>query len=269
MRRGLVAVALGLGGWAFGPADLHAGPAVVSAIFAGAHDGRLQVEIRGSEPLNYLLIEGVDPFRVSLFFLNATFAFPPEERELPGPGLKKVRTAVLERDGSQLGRLDLTFGESAPYRVIKEGTRVLIRVDTPAPARGLVLGAPQREPLGRVEPAPPQAQQPGAAVPLILKLMPAITGEEVRVIVEADGPLTYKSFTMERPFRVVVDFERATLSRREDTIEVGNAILRRIHASQFAPTTVRVVLDLTRPNPFWIEAQTEGVVIHLGTDRRP
>lgn len=269
MTRGLVGLGLGLAVWGFGPATLEATPTVVSAIFAGSHNGRLQVEIRGSEPLNYLLVEGVDPFRVSLLFLNAVFAFPPEERNLPGPGLRKVQTAVLERNGSRLGRLDLTFGESVPYRVIRDGRRVLVRVDIPAPAQGFVLGGGQRQPVARAEPAPPPAQQSGAAVPLILKLMPEMAGQEVRVIVEADGPLTYKSFVLENPFRVVVDFERALLSAAEETLDVNSPLLRQIRSSQSGPTTVRVVLDLKRTTPYWIEAQPEGVVIHVGTDRRP
>jgi len=265
----LGAVALGLVVWAVGAAEPEAKPAVISAIFAGAHNGRLQVEIRGSEPLNYLLLEGADPFRVSLLFLNAVFAFPPEERQLPGPGLKHVRTRVLERDRSRLGRLDLTFGASVPYRVVKEGRRVLVRVDAPPPAQGLVLGGSPHEPLARAEPVPTPPQRPAVAVPLISRVTLEIRDEEVWVVVQADGPLTYKSFVSENPFRVVVDFERARLSRWEDTIEVGHSILRRIRSSQFNRTTVRVVLDLSRPHPYWIEAQTKGVVIHLGTDRRP
>ena len=260
---------MGLAVWGFGPPTLAARPAVVSAILAGSHNGRLQVEIRGSQPLNYLLVEGVDPFRVSLLFLNTIFAFPPEERDLPGPGLRKVQTAVLERDGSRLGRLDLTFGESVPYRVIREGTRILVRVDIPAPAPGFVLGGGERQPVARAEPAPPHAQQSRAAVSLILKLMPEIAGQEVRVLVEADGPLTYKSLMLENPFRVVVDFERALLSAADNTVEVGNGLLQRIRLSQSGPTTVRVILELQGTTPYWIEAQTEGVVIHLGTAGRP
>ena len=269
MRRRLAAGILGLALWAFGPADLRAGSAVVSAIFAGAHNGRLEVQIRASEPLNYLLVEGVEPFSVSLLFLNAVFAFPAEERELPGPGLTKVRTAVLERDGSRLGRLDLTFGERVSYRVLKEGTRVLVRVDAPPPARGLVLGGSQGETLPRAEPVPTPPQRPAVAVPLISRLTLEIRDEETSVIVEADGPLTYKSYTMDKPSRVVVDFERARLSRWEDTVEVGQGLLRRIRSSQFSRTTVRMVLDLSRPSPYWIEPQAQGVIIHLGTARRP
>lgn len=260
---------MGLAVWAFGPATLEARLTVVSAIFAGSHNGRLQVEIRGSEPLNYLVVEGVDPFRVSLFFLNAVFAFPPEERDLPGPGLRKVQTTVLERDGSRLSRLDLTFGESVPYRVIREGTRLLVRVDIPAPAPGFVLGGGERQPVARAEPVPAPAPGSASGVPLILKLMPEIAGQEVRVTVEADGPLTYTSLVLENPFRVVVEFDRAVLSAAEDTMEVSGSLLQRIRSSQSGPTTVRLVLELKRTTPYWIEAQPEGVVIHLGSARRP
>ncbi|MBI2554794.1 MAG: AMIN domain-containing protein [Candidatus Rokubacteria bacterium] len=66
-----------------------------------------------------------------------------------------------------------------------------------------------------------------------------------------------------------MDFKRAQLAMSEDTIEVDNALLKRIRSSQLTPTSARVVLDLARPKPFWIEPQAEGVVIHLGTARRP
>src|SRR3972149_390062 len=142
-RRWLGGVALGLG-FLSGPASALAGPAVVTAIFAGAYEGRFQLEIRGSEPLDYVAIEGAEPFSVSLLLLNATFDFPPEERRSPAPGLTRIRTVVLEREGSRLGRLDLTFGTSAPFRVIKEGTRLILRVDAPPPPRR--GGAPSRHP---------------------------------------------------------------------------------------------------------------------------
>jgi hypothetical protein len=263
-------VALGLGFLLSEPTSAPAGPAQVSAIFVGSYEGRFQLEIRGSEPLDYVVIEGADPFSVSLLLLNATFAFPPEERQLPGPGLTRIRTVVLEREGSYLGRLDLTFGKSAPVRVIKEGTRLLVRVDAPPPPGSLVLGRAPVEPPTRPAPAapPPLARVP-ADVPLILELRSEIVGEDVQVIIQADGPLAYKSFALEKPSRIVVDFERAQLAMADDTIEVGNAILRRIRSSQSSPTSVRLVLDLARPRPFWIEPQAEGVVIHLGAARRP
>ena len=142
-------MALGLGFLLWGPASAPAGPAQVSTIFAGSYEGRFQLEIRGSEPLDYVVIEGADPFSVSLLILNATFAFPPEERQLPGPGLTRIRTVAFEREGSHLGRLDLTFGKSAPFRVIREGTRILVRVDAPPPPGGLVLGRAPVEPPAR------------------------------------------------------------------------------------------------------------------------
>ncbi|MBI4588446.1 MAG: AMIN domain-containing protein [Candidatus Rokubacteria bacterium] len=264
MRSWVAGFVLGLGALTLDPTQGVSAPAVVTGILAGTEDGRLQVEIRGSEPLNYLLVEGTDPFSVSLLFLNATFGFPSEEREFPGPGLKKIRTAILKREGSRLGRLDLTFGERAPYRLTKDGTRLILRVEAPAPPGGFVLsaGAGRGGDSPGDRPAPP-------AVPQILKLTPEILGEEVRVIVEASGPLAYKSFVMEKPFRVVVDFEGAQFRRLEDTVEVRNVLLRRIRSSQFTPTAVRVVLDLARPNPFWIEARAAGAVIHLGPAPRP
>ncbi len=270
-RSWLLAPALALGLFLLGRMGAPAAPAVVSAIVVGTQGGRFQLEIRGSEPLDYVVIEGADPFSVSLLILNATFAFPTEERRLPGPGLTKIRTAVLEREGSRLGRLDLTFGTSASYRVIKEGTRILVSVDAPPPPGGLVLGRAPAESQPRPAPAPAAAPLRGspAPVPLILELRAEVVGDDIQVIIQADGPLAYRSFVLEKPSRIVVDLERARLTRAEDTVEVDDPVLKRIRALQSSPTSVRLVLDLARPRPFWIEPEAEGVVIHLGTRRRP
>lgn len=271
MRRWLLGLALGLGLWPLGPAAGLTGPATVSAIFAGAHEGRLELEIWSSQPLNYILIEGADPFTVSLLFLDATFGFPPAERELPGPGLTKIRTSVLERKGSQLGRLDLNFAKVAPYEIIKEDTRILLRVDAPALAAPLVL-AGSRGPRAEVPSARPTSPErtPDGTLQIV-KVVPRIVGADIGVLVGATGPLVYRSFTMRKPYRVVVDFEQARLVLPEGTlehsIEVGNAVLRRIRSSQFSSTAVRVVLDLARPKSFWVEEQAQGVIIHVGTAR--
>jgi hypothetical protein len=264
MRPVWLVTVLGVGLLLPGPVVGGAAPASVSAIWAGAHEGRLQVEIRATAPLSYLLVEEPDPFRVSLLLLNATFQFPAQEREVRGPGLARIRTSLLEREGSHLGRLDLTFRGSVVYHVVREGTRLLVRVEAPPPEEALLLaGTAVEAPRPPPPAAAPATRAQPAPVPLILKLMPETGQEGARVVVEADGPLRYRGYTLQNPARVVVDFEGARLSPKEDSVEVGDTVLRRVRSSQFSPGVVRVVLDLARPAPFWIEPREEGVVIHL------
>lgn len=88
--------------------------------------------------------------------------------------------------------------------------------------------------------------------------------------VEADGPLAYRAFTLTAPPRLVVDFENAAYGLQRSTISVGGEVLERIRASRFrvSPTpVVRVVFDLKRLVPYWIEPQAQGVVVHIGTSR--
>src|SRR3989304_191757 len=85
---------------------------------------------------------------------------PGEGRQLRGPGLPRIRAVFLDREGSRLGRLNLTFAKSAPFRVIKEGSRLLVRVDTPPPPGGPVLAAPG---LAAARPAP--AEPPARRTP--------------------------------------------------------------------------------------------------------
>ena len=52
---------------------------VISQIRVGPRDGQTEIEVSASEPLNYVILERADPAGITLFFLNATFAFPSND----------------------------------------------------------------------------------------------------------------------------------------------------------------------------------------------
>jgi hypothetical protein len=257
-------------GWSVAPVSAESSGVVISSVGVGSHEGRLQVEIRSSEPVSYLLSEQNDPFRVTLYFLNASFGFPPGERLVEKAGLSAIVTSVVEREGSRLGRVDLRFAETVPYRIVQERNRLLVRADLPAPSPPLTVLPEAARPEAEISPQksrPPAhpADQLPTGISLILNVVPESHGGEVRVFVDADGPLAFKSFTMSDPFRIVVDFEGALSSLGQETLPVSGPLLKRIRTSQHKTDVARIVLDLARPSPFWVERKERGVVVHLGT----
>ncbi len=263
-------MALAALGWNIAPVSAESSGVVISSVGVGSHEGRLQVEIRSSGPVSYLLSEQNDPFRVTLFFLNASFGFPLGERLVESAGLSAIVTSVLEREGSKLGRLDLRFAETVPYRIVQERNRLLVRADLPAPSPPHPALPEAARPEAEVPPQksrPPAhpGDQPPTGISLILNVVPESHGGEVLVFVDADGPLAFKSFTMSDPFRIVVDFEGALSSLGQETLPVSGPLLKRIRTSQHKTDVARIVLDLARPSPFWVESKERGVVVHLGT----
>lgn len=62
----------------------------------------------------------------------------------------------------------------------------------------------------------------------------------------ADTPVKYKSYTMMKPDRMVVDIENSTLNTEFKNKEIGKGGVVRVRAAQFSisPNVVRVVIDL-------------------------
>lgn len=85
------------------------------------------------------------------------------------------------------------------------------------------------------------------------------------VFIEANGPITARSFTLQGPDRIIVDIEgmvRAESLPRE--LEVGSGLVPRVRSAQFDENTVRVVVDLQRPVEYSLVTEGNRAVIHIG-----
>jgi hypothetical protein len=135
----------------------------------------------------------------------------------------------------------------------------------PAPA------PPAAAPPERAASAPPAGRVASATAPArlgrIRRITPAERAGELRVTIEADGPLEPRAFTMADPPRLVVDFENTATDLGPVSIPTGGGLVARVRSAQFraSPTpVVRVVLDLLRPVPFRVEPHAGGVTIRVG-----
>ena len=68
--------------------------------------------------------------------------------------------------------------------------------------------------------------------------------EKVRIVVDADGEVDYKSMTLASPGRVVVDLSDARLSPSvAKSREIESRFATKVRLGQFNPTTVRIVVE--------------------------
>ena len=277
---------------------------VISQIRVGPRDGQTEIEVSASEPLNYVILEHADPAGVTLFFLNATFAFPPREQAAVGGGIQRMATRVIERDGSRLARLEITFTARAPYKVTQERKRVLVRVEIPLRGGGMIwdgdrlaqppaptqVTPPQPElpqpqtaqpPTSQPKVTRPQVMQPPGSQPQVIQprpqpeppLRPATsvlklstngTDEDTKIRIDANGPLRFKAFTLQDPPRVVLDLQGVTSKILQAPAVPSNSVILRIRISEFQPGVLRIAIDLRRASPYWIEPKPESLVVHFG-----
>jgi hypothetical protein len=136
---GLLLVALLLGLAAATP--LAAGPTVATVTVGG--DARaIEIQVTASEPLSYALGEEAEPFTLTLVLGGAAFGFPDERRTFAGGGLVELRAETLTRDGQRLARLALVFAREAPYFAKRDGARIRVHVELPAPDSAVTIGRP-------------------------------------------------------------------------------------------------------------------------------
>src|SRR5262245_27321583 len=91
-----------------------------------------------------------------------------------------------------------------------------------------------------------------------------------RLVLDVDGAVTPKSFSLSNPARVVVDLAGATHVVRETSRSYSEGPVTRVRVSQFrsAPDpVVRVVADLRTAMPFQVETQDEDLVLVVGDSR--
>lgn len=91
-------------------------------------------------------------------------------------------------------------------------------------------------------PASPTAQ--AAPLAQIKNVRVHADKEKVRIVVDADGEVDYKSMTLASPGRVVVDLSGARLSPSvAKSREIESRFATKVRLGQFNPTTVRIVVE--------------------------
>lgn len=80
--------------------------------------------------------------------------------------------------------------------------------------------------------------------------------ERTRIVLDTSGPVDYRAFPLENPYRLVVDIKSSELTKPMVGPVGDNPFLHRIRSAQSADGTLRMVFDLKRsvaPNSFQLK----------------
>ncbi len=120
---------------------------------------------------------------------------------------------------------------------------------------------------GLVAFAPPPSAAPFGGEVRAVSLL-ASPGQ-AELVVSVNGDVTVTDLTLRDPERLVIDIHGATLGALDLPMYdgVNRAGVRNVRVRQFAPTTVRVVLDLDRQVDYQVESADGTVRVTFGADR--
>ncbi|NPV80986.1 MAG: AMIN domain-containing protein [Firmicutes bacterium] len=93
-----------------------------------------------------------------------------------------------------------------------------------------------------------------------------------QAVIEASGPLSYKSFSLSNPDRLVLDLDKCQLGQPgmiPKSIPVADGIVKSLRIAQFTPQAVRIVFDLESSAGYQIQPAGEhGERLHVIFNRR-
>src|SRR5918996_2523047 len=89
--------------------------------------------------------------------------------------------------------------------------------------------------------------------------------DSVTVLVKTTGEAKYQAELMDRPYRLVLDFDDTNYGWRKTPLPVQAGPLKQIRGSQYRRGVARVVLELTRNVGYAIREENDGLAIVIPT----
>jgi type IV pilus assembly protein PilQ len=89
--------------------------------------------------------------------------------------------------------------------------------------------------------------------------------DSVTIVVKTSGEAKYQAELMDRPSRLVVDFENTTYAWRKTPLTIGPEPLKEVRGSQYRKGVARLVLELTRKVGYAIREESDGLAIVIPT----
>lgn len=93
-----------------------------------------------------------------------------------------------------------------------------------------------------------------------VSIVPA--NDRTEVVIEVDGPVTYNTFTLSNPARLVVDMTGARQKLPQSRFAgINRGGVVGLRASQFQPNVARIVLDLAKPVEYTVKQEGNRILI--------
>jgi len=89
--------------------------------------------------------------------------------------------------------------------------------------------------------------------------------DSVTVIVKTSGEAKYQAELMDRPTRLVLDFENTAYGWRKTPLTIGPEPVKEVRGSQYRKGVTRLVIELTRKVGYAIREESDGLAIVIPT----
>src|SRR5688500_18885332 len=89
--------------------------------------------------------------------------------------------------------------------------------------------------------------------------------DSVTIVVKTTGEVKYQAELMDRPHRLVLDFDDTSYSWRKTPLALSSEPLKQIRGSQYRRGIARVVVELTRKVGYAIREEQDGLAIVIPT----
>ena len=89
--------------------------------------------------------------------------------------------------------------------------------------------------------------------------------DSVTIIVKTSGEAKYEAELMDRPTRLVIDFENTTYGWRKTPLTIGPEPVKQVRGSQYRKGVTRLVIELTRKVGYAIREENDGLAIVIPT----
>jgi type IV pilus assembly protein PilQ len=86
----------------------------------------------------------------------------------------------------------------------------------------------------------------------------------VRIVIDTDGAAQYKNFSLESPYRIVVDITGVRSQVGNKTVSVGAASVDKVRVGQPSANVVRIVVDAKSQTSYRVEREGASLVITVG-----
>jgi type IV pilus assembly protein PilQ len=187
--------------------------------------------------------------------------------------------------GTRLTRVTFHLAQPGSLQAAANGNTVAIALPS-APAPAVASAEPKVDPkVEAIEPIATPAEKPAEKVAVIepvvtaepvtiissgkpaktLKKVEATgTGANVQVQLAADGSLTYKALTLEKPSRLVLDLEGVKSKVANSKMSVDGTIVKGVRVGQFKDDVARVVVDLSEKTPYRVSRAGDRLIVTFG-----
>lgn len=186
-------------------------------------------------------------------------------RVLPSELIKSYRVSSYSTGSTPVVRVEILLEkglEPQLERIDANNVRLLISRDAaPVNANAPVVKTREKPIVVPAAAESAEERRPRTTFESIDQVNLAESGVQTNVQVVGSGPLSYHATLLEKPDRLVLDFDGAHLKTPVNHIASNLEPVREIRLAQFTPETSRIVIDMRQPARYNIDSTGNRVTV--------